>query len=48
MKQFCCDCTSPNFKALGVKDVNEFSDFISDAKEITLNLFQQLANIRRN
>lgn len=34
MKNFVCDCTSPDFEELGVKDVNEFSDFIDNSESI--------------
>ncbi len=39
MKQFLCDCTNPDYEELNLKDVNEFSDFIAEAKEISKNKF---------
>ena len=34
MKEFICNCVTPDFKELGVKDVNEFSDFIDNGNSI--------------
>ncbi len=38
-KEFICNCVNPNFEELGVKDSNEFSDFIDNAKSITKKEF---------
>lgn len=34
MKYFICNCVNPDYKELGVKDVNEFIDFIDNAESI--------------
>lgn len=39
MKSFLCTCESPNYEELGLKDVNDFIDFIEESKEITSKEF---------
>lgn len=45
MKTFICDCTNPDFKELGVKDVNEFSDFIDNSDSIEESEFLENCDI---
>lgn len=45
MKQFFCDCTSPDYEELGVKDVNEFSDLINNSNNVTRKEFLDYCEI---
>jgi len=45
MKEFVCDCVNPDFEELGVKDVNEFSEFIDDAEEIGRTRFLKVCSV---
>ena len=45
MKEYICSCVNPDFDALHVIDINEFSDFIANAKSLSKKRFMQECNL---
>ena len=39
MKSFICSCVNPDLKELGVKNINEFTEFIDNAESINKKEF---------